>query len=153
MPSLAHGALAHKIAKVYVGLLLVLSLLPSGFGLLRFHDSLWLRWTGVVVASSGIVLLLWAMSTLGEQYSPCGRVYLPEKIVTHGPYRWLRHPVYVGNWLFLLGTFLATGSLWMLGPLVFYTVALSLQAKREESQLLEAFSEYRRYQQKTRWLV
>jgi protein-S-isoprenylcysteine O-methyltransferase Ste14 len=76
---------------------------------------------------------------------------VPAAIVTHGPYRWVRHPFYVAFTLLLAGAALATPQIAMLACLVAGVVALRLTAAREERRILasELGAEYERYRRRT----
>ena len=66
----------------------------------RFPDGV-LDAVGVVLALAGIALAAWGYRTLGPVFTP-----MPEPrggIVTGGPYRYLRHPMYVGGVAFFGG--------------------------------------------------
>ncbi|MCA9262421.1 MAG: isoprenylcysteine carboxylmethyltransferase family protein [Planctomycetales bacterium] len=151
LPSCAIIRPAIRFAKPFVSLLLVGSLCVGDPWMLIWHQSVLWRWIGVGMSVGGIVLFMWAMRSLGAAYRPCSAVVLPESIVTHGPYRWLRHPIYLSNEIYMLGIGLATGSAWMALPLIVFGLVHLYQARREERQLAEGHPQYRDYQRRTRW--
>jgi len=61
-----------------------------------------LFWAGCVVALLGILVRLWAS----------GFVVKNKELATTGPYGMVRHPLYTGNILMLIGYSLASGSWW-----------------------------------------
>jgi protein-S-isoprenylcysteine O-methyltransferase Ste14 len=63
--------------------------------------------TGAVLAALGIALRMWAIATLGAEFA--SRLDAP-RLVTRGPYRWLRHPSELGLALVTLGAGLVLGS-------------------------------------------
>jgi protein-S-isoprenylcysteine O-methyltransferase Ste14 len=66
---------------------------------------------GAVMFASGIALAVWARVYLGSNWGmPMSQRVEPE-LVTSGPYRFVRHPIYSGLLLGLLGTALATNLL------------------------------------------
>jgi protein-S-isoprenylcysteine O-methyltransferase Ste14 len=76
----------------------------------------------------------------------------PELVVT-GPYAFVRHPIYGGILLALLGSTIGLGILWLV-PLVLGGVYLVYAAKREEKLMLEQFpDQYPAYMKRTRMLV
>jgi len=98
-----------------------------------------IQYLGLVLIPAGIGLRGWAIIKLGRFFSRTVRVERGHKIVTDGPYRWIRHPSYTGMILIYLGIALAIGT-W-LG--VFVTVGLMLGATMyrisvEEKVLIEA---------------
>lgn len=78
------------------GLIFVsLPLLGVFFDQPRFElDYFWWRIAGVVLILMGIGLLFWARTALGKIMVGPGEA--PEKLPTLGPYRYLRHPIYLG---------------------------------------------------------
>src|SRR5918995_985672 len=58
---------------------------------------------GVVVIWVGLALRVWAVLTLGRSFSTFIQVDADQAVVTHGPYRWVRHPSYTGLLLIALG--------------------------------------------------
>ncbi len=70
----------------------------------------WLRYAGVLVYVLGLGWVYWAFLTLGTQHSAQVTVQPGHKLVTSGPYRWLRHPMYLGLIAFPLGVGLVFGS-------------------------------------------
>ena len=62
----------------------------------------WLRWIGVVLGLATIPLFLWVHRALGENWSTSVETKAQHTLVTSGPYRWVRHPMYTrsscGRW-------------------------------------------------------
>jgi protein-S-isoprenylcysteine O-methyltransferase Ste14 len=70
--------------------------------------------------------------------------------VTHGPYRWVRHPFYNSMGLFILAASLIAANwfLLLIGSVVFFLIVV--RTRREEENLLARFGEdYRAYMKKT----
>lgn len=67
---------------------------------------------GVAVFAAGKALKWWAISTLGQRWSFRVFILPGTPLVERGPYRWLRHPNYVG----LVGE-IAGSALWMRAPI------------------------------------
>lgn len=79
-------------------------------------------------AASGI-LILWSTWVMGRSMRPQVQVSNGQRLVTWGPFRWVRHPVYVGNILVGVGMSLAFLSL----PCLLLTIAAWLAALRRTS--------------------
>ena len=74
-------------------------------------------------------------------------------LITSGPYRYVRHPMYTSVILVLLGLALAAGNTWSWIGLGMGTAAVIGKTYMEEAYLLEKHSEYRTYKQKVKRLI
>ena len=110
-----------------------------------------LQYAGLVVIVLGLVLRNWAILKLGQLFSRTVTIEKGHRLVTDGPYRWLRHPAYTGMILMYAGINLALGT-W-LGSLIgagFVLIAALYRIDVEEKTLTEAFGEeYREYMRRT----
>ena len=111
----------------------------------------WARWTGVGIALAGFALLQWAQVTLGKSWSDTPRMMKEQTLITSGPYRTIRHPIYTA-FLLILGSTLFISSNWLIG-LCWAGMTILETVSRigfEESLMLEYFGEqYREYMKKT----
>jgi protein-S-isoprenylcysteine O-methyltransferase Ste14 len=101
---------------------------------------------GALSAAGGIGLMLWAVRSFPTVSS--GHYILPEhRIVTRGPYGWVRHPLYVAALLIWLGLVLAFRSLAALAIAVTYVLpAYWVYMRSEERMMREHFGQgYGRY--------
>ena len=112
-----------------------------------------LKGVGVALFASGLALAVWARLYLGRNWGmPMTEKEEPE-LVTSGPYRFVRHPIYSGLLLAILGTALATNLYWLiaLGVLGGYFI---YSARVEEGLLTTSFPDaYPRYRARTKMLV
>jgi protein-S-isoprenylcysteine O-methyltransferase Ste14 len=108
---------------------------------------------GAVVFVSGIALAIWARIHLGRNWGmPMTQRAEPE-LVTSGPYRFVRHPIYTGLLAGLLGTALATNlfGLIIVAVLVGY---FYYSASVEEKNLIATFpAAYPAYRSATKMLI
>jgi protein-S-isoprenylcysteine O-methyltransferase Ste14 len=108
---------------------------------------------GVTLLALGLGLAVWARIYLGRNWGmPMTRKEEPE-LVTSGPYRFVRHPIYAGLLVAILGTALATNLYWLiaLGVLGVY---FGYSARVEEGLMARAFpTAYPRYRAKTKMLI
>jgi protein-S-isoprenylcysteine O-methyltransferase Ste14 len=111
----------------------------------------WLRWLGAGLAVVGTALLLGTHRALGDNFFGGLKVRRGHELVTHGPYRWVQHPMYVA--FFVLGVgYLLLSANWLIGlPWLVGTVLVSAyRLRREESMMRERFGEeYQAYQRRT----
>jgi protein-S-isoprenylcysteine O-methyltransferase Ste14 len=112
-----------------------------------------LGWTGVVLCVIGFGLAIIARWYLGRNWGmPMSLKEQPE-LVTSGPYAHLRHPIYTGLILAMLGSAIGVNVFWalMLVPVGAYFV---YSARREETAMLQLFPEqYAAYMARTGMLA
>ena len=107
---------------------------------------------GAVVFVSGIALAIWARVHLGRNWGMPMTERLEPELVTSGPYRYVRHPIYTGLLLGTLGTALATNLVGLvivlaLGGVFYYS------ARVEERNMTAAFpAAYPAYRAATKML-
>jgi len=75
------------------------------------------------------------------------------RLVTGGPYRWIRHPMYASVLLAVVGVVYADPRLWRIALLIALVIVLMLKAAREEDYLRAAFPEYAAYAARTWRLI
>jgi protein-S-isoprenylcysteine O-methyltransferase Ste14 len=97
------------------------------------------RLLGMLVFLSGMTLFTWAGVCLQRAFY--GNVEpLTDRIVTEGPYRWLRHPLYLSMLIALIGINLALRSWWgIVGGLVLFLPALVYRARLEDRAMEKRF--------------
>ena len=111
----------------------------------------WLGWgdVDVIVQSLGVALMVagllfraWAIQILGSQFSVHVALQPEHRLVTNGPYRWLRHPSYTGTLLTLSGLPVALG-VWPLAAVVsvIFMAAHVFRIHVEEAAMAEMFGE------------
>jgi protein-S-isoprenylcysteine O-methyltransferase Ste14 len=109
-------------------------------------------WAGVSVFWAGIALWLWGRAALGAHFAQSARA--PAILVTHGPFRFVRHPLYLATTIACLGQAWAGGSI--LAGILWGTIVLILavRARREEHLLRQAFGPvWRAYESRTRRIL
>jgi protein-S-isoprenylcysteine O-methyltransferase Ste14 len=96
-------------------------------------------WTGVAITALGIAFAFWARFHLGTNWS--GVVTLKEnhELIRTGPYRTVRHPIYSGILVGLVGTAIAIGEVRSLVALAIIWISFYIKARREESLLAREF--------------
>ena len=110
---------------------------------------------GLTLTWAGIALREWAIVTLGRFFRRVVMIQEGHRLVTRGPYRFVRHPSYTGALLALTGFGIALDSPVSAAALfVLSLVGYLARIKVEERALLEAFGEdYRDYARRTARLV
>ena len=124
---------------------------PTWLAFADLSFPIWLRWTGVGIALAGFALLQWAQMTLANSWSDTPRMMKEQTLITSGPYRMIRHPIYTA-FILILGSTLFISSNWLVG-LCWLTMTVMEVISRvgfEESLMLEYFGEqYREYMKRT----
>jgi protein-S-isoprenylcysteine O-methyltransferase Ste14 len=102
---------------------------------------------GVVLIGAGIGLRAWSIATLGRFFQYWIMVQPGHRVVTGGPYRYVRHPSYSGIALVLAGIALACDDVWSLVAVaVLGGAGLAVRIRAEERQLTQALGpEYERF--------
>jgi protein-S-isoprenylcysteine O-methyltransferase Ste14 len=112
-----------------------------------------LGWTGVALCLLGFGLAINARRHLGRNWGmPMSRKEQPE-LVTSGPYALIRHPIYTGLILAMLGSAIGVSVFWavLLVPVSAYFI---YSARREETVMLQLFQEqYAAYRARTGMLA
>lgn len=109
-----------------------------------------LRWLGAGIGALCVVGIYWLFSSIGSGITPTSVTRKQHTLVTHGPYRWVRHPLYtIGSSLFLAFGMMADNLfIAVLGILAF--IAMAIRTPTEEANLIEKFGdEYREYMKHT----
>jgi len=123
------------------------------WSILRLPD--WLRWLAAAVGVGMLPIIYWVMCSIGRNVSETFLTKANHALVTHGPYRWIRHPLYSVSTVILVALSLVAANWFMLAmaALIIFVIAFVVIPK-EEAQLLLKFGEaYREYQHRTGRLV
>ncbi len=108
------------------------------------------RWAGIAVAAAMIPLIYWMFSSLGKNVSPTVAIRETHQLVVHGPYRWIRHPLYTFATISFLGISLAAANWFTALMMILGFFALNMRTPLEEAKLIERFGdEYREYIKRT----
>jgi protein-S-isoprenylcysteine O-methyltransferase Ste14 len=103
-------------------------------------------WLGVALLTAGLVFAVWARLHLGSNWSGMVTLKREHALVLTGPYRWVRHPIYTGLLLALLGTAIARGDWSSLIAVALCAASFIRKIGIEERWLRELFKdEYDRY--------
>ncbi len=110
----------------------------------------WLRWAGAALGVLALPLIYWMFSSLGTNVTDTVGLRREHRLVTHGPYRWVRHPMYSFSFLLFSAFTLLTAN-WFIGLMGLLAMTLLVvRTPIEEAKLIEAFGDaYRDYMKGT----
>jgi protein-S-isoprenylcysteine O-methyltransferase Ste14 len=128
--------------------IVVQTVTPEFFPIAR--DPAMLRILGVAIYTLGLLTAVTARLQLGRNWSDIEKSSITENhaLVAHGLYRWVRHPIYAGDVLLLLGLELALNS-WGAAGVVALALYVRRQAMSEERALLQTLPGYDQYYRRT----
>jgi len=146
----------HTALRLIVGIPFMLSLLvfmirPGWFTWASLPLPLWARWIGLILGIASLPLILWVQIALGSNFSTTLHVRQDHDLVTQGPYRWVRHPMYTVLFVHILALLLLSSN-WYIGgvPLLAFTFIVAARLKNEERAMAEKFgSAYQDYIRRT----
>jgi protein-S-isoprenylcysteine O-methyltransferase Ste14 len=123
------------------------------FGPLLYPQTLWLKIISDMLALSGLILAIWSRSILGRNWS--SRVVIKEnhELIKKGPYKYIRHPIYSGIFLMVLGLAFFWARISIFIFLILVLLGLWLKSLAEEKLLGKHFPEYAEYKKTTKAFI
>ena len=104
------------------------------------------RYLGVAITAYGLAFAIWARGILGHNWSASPSIVEGHTLINRGPYRLVRHPIYTGLLVAMIGTAIAFGYAACFLAFPVGLTAWWLKSKREESLLTQEFGDgYQRY--------
>ena len=144
--------------KVFLAIFMPLNMLQpviAGLDVGRFHWSTlphWVLYAGIALFVPAFVFMAWAMAVNRHAESTV-RIQTDRghKVVDSGPYRFVRHPMYVGAILLYAASALVLGSFWALVTAGVITVALVWRTALEDRTLRRELAGYEEFAARTRF--
>jgi len=109
----------------------------------------------IALGVGSVVMVYRAVSTLGKQWAYAARIVEGHKLITGGPYRIVRHPIYAGMFGLLIASGLALGH-WgrLLAAIALFLIGTLIRTNAEERLLRETFGkEYDDYARRVKALI
>jgi protein-S-isoprenylcysteine O-methyltransferase Ste14 len=148
----ATGPVTHDVTEIalfpaLVGAIIAAEILGRRGGLPWPGGLLWPVVAGLVLIAAGLGLRAWSIATLGRFFQYQIKIQPGHRVVTDGPYRYVRHPSYTGIALVLAGIALACDDVWsLLAVAVLGGAGLVVRILAEERQLTQALgAEYEQF--------
>lgn len=119
-----------------------------------YRSNLWINVISFLLCAGGVSLAIWARHILGKNWS--GKVVVQQEhyLVQEGPYRLIRHPIYSGALLAMIGTSLLFGYVFSFLYFIFSVFGLIRKSKQEEELLTKQFpNQYPQYQDRSKMLI
>lgn len=149
-------ARAFQVMLLVAGVMLIFLLqTPMGYLDVRFIPaSMASASIGIALTFAGMLLALWARFFLGRNWSGEVTVKQDHQLIRSGPYAFVRHPIYSGFLLAMLGTAIAFGQLRSFLGVALAAIGWRLKSLIEERYMIEQFgAQYTDYKRSVRALV
>ncbi len=142
---MSHRTTAWLLVAAQFFLIGVVALLPGGhWQATAIHQAF-----AAVLVGFAVVLGLWAARWLGKGLTPLPLPNGQVDLVVHGPYRWVRHPMYTAVIIGMGGIALRSGSWWSVGAWAALVALFAFKSRWEERHLESAFPGYAEYRTRT----
>lgn len=113
-----------------------------------------LAYAGLTATVAGAGLALWARFFIGRNWSSDVTIKQDHQLIRTGPYRMVRHPIYSGLLLGLLGTAIATNEVRAYIGVLVAAIGLQFKAAVEERLMTQQFGkDYMQYRQQTKAII
>ena len=111
---------------------------------------MWARWFGVALLIAGAALLVWTFRALGKNLTDTVVTRAAHTLVVHGPYRWIRHPLYTSAALLSAALSLIAANWFLLATGLVILTVLVMRTRIEEANLVARFGDsYQQYMNRT----
>jgi len=130
-------------------------LLTSWIDTFRLPFPAGIRWLGAGLIFAGDFLFIWSHKALGSNWSPILEIRKGHTLVTDGPYRFIRHPMYAAIFLIGIGVSLLSANWIVALSYMMPTASLYLvRVSDEEEMMIGQFGdEYRQFMTRTGHLI
>ncbi len=147
--------LSYTVLTVAAFYLMVAANVPQPWlGIWLFPANRWIGAVGIAVTAVGLGFAVWARSYLGGNWSGAVTVKVGHQLIRSGPYRWVRHPIYSGLIVAMVGTALERRQVRGLVAVALLYAGFKIKSKIEERTMSGAFgAEYQEYSRNTGAIV
>jgi protein-S-isoprenylcysteine O-methyltransferase Ste14 len=110
----------------------------------------WARWAGAALALAAIPIAVGAARAIGKNVTRTVVTRADHELVTSGPYRFIRHPLYTAGSMLFIGLGLLAANWFMLAAWTLAFAFILIRTPKEEAKLIETFGDaYREYLART----
>jgi protein-S-isoprenylcysteine O-methyltransferase Ste14 len=116
------------------------------------ETTLWNHLTGVIIFVPGVAMVSWAMVS-NTWFSTAVRIQYDRdhSVADSGPYRYIRHPGYLGMIVYTLGMPLIFGSLWAFIPVILMIIIVIIRTRLEDNTLKTKLKGYKEYAERVKF--
>lgn len=140
----------NKTSSIFALLVVIFAFLFLYFQQLVFADNI----SGIAIQICAAALMLWARLTFGLRSFHAAANTTNGGLVTNGPYRYFRHPIYAALIYFFVGSLVAFPYIETLAGFALIVIGLSARMYFEEKFLLAEYkNEYIAYQKQTKRII
>lgn len=110
---------------------------------------------GLVLLVGGITIRIWAIQTLGKHFTATATINNDHRLIENGPYKFVRHPSYLGAFMAILGTPVFLNAHWaILFVIIAMSIAYYIRISVEEKMLFDYFGKnYEQYKLNTKRII
>jgi protein-S-isoprenylcysteine O-methyltransferase Ste14 len=114
--------------------------------------TLWIHITGLITFILGNAIVSWAMMA-NNYFSTTVRIQYDRghTVSSGGPYRYVRHPGYVGMMIYLISTPIILGSFWALIPAFMTVILFMVRTSFEDNTLKNKLDGYKEYAERVKY--
>jgi protein-S-isoprenylcysteine O-methyltransferase Ste14 len=134
----------------------IISLTLAVLAVLFLYEKKWLLANNpisFVIQIAAVILMIWARITFGIRSFHAAANTTKGKLVTNGPYHFLRHPIYASLIYFFWASVIAYPFLQTVLAVSLITVCLFIRMILEEQFLLTAYDDYKIYSKQTKRII
>lgn len=129
-------------------------LLSTFLGKVLWPKTVIVRTVADIVTLLGLIIALWARAVLGGNWSATPTFKEDHELIEYGPYRYVRHPIYSGVLLMVLGTAIMSGQVGGFVLLAVFFIGFWFRSRQEERLLTRHFPEaYPKYKSRVKAFV
>lgn len=116
----------------------------------RTAEAIWLLATAEALLTIGLIIMMIGLASLGRSFGIMPRA---RGLKQNGMYRWVRHPIYLGEFLAFAGLYMLTFNATTTVVFIAFIVLQTYRMFTEEQTLIEAYPEYAAYSARTSRLL
>lgn len=111
----------------------------------------WSRIFGIGLAILSLIYFKWIHKTLGANWSPTLEIRKGHQLITSGPYKKIRHPMYAQIWIWTIAQFLIISNIFSgLSGILAWSILYFIRVPKEEEMMVGSFGdEYIQYMKQT----